>query len=47
MDELLSEMERFQDLTSAFTVIDVALVLGLSFALSCAVAWTYRAGAMA
>ena len=42
MDELLKEIERFQDLTSAFTLIDVALVLGLSFVLSVCVGWTYR-----
>ncbi len=43
MDELLKEMERFKDLTSAFTLADVAWVLALSFALSAVVAWTYRA----
>lgn len=42
MDELLKEMERFQDLTSAFTLADVALVLTLSFALSAAIVWSYR-----
>lgn len=42
MDELLKEMERFQDLTSAFTLADVAIVLVLSFALSSLVALTYR-----
>ena len=42
MDELLKEIERFQDLTTAFTLADVALVLGLSFVLSVAVGWTYR-----
>ncbi len=43
MDELLKEMERFQDLTSAFTLADVALVLGLSFMLSSVIVWSYRA----
>lgn len=43
MDELLKEMERFQDLTSTFTLMDVAWVLVLSFFLSAAVATTYRA----
>ncbi|MEQ8276215.1 MAG: DUF4956 domain-containing protein [Deltaproteobacteria bacterium] len=43
MDELLKEMERFQDLTTAFTLADVAIVLALSFALSTLVGLTYRA----
>lgn len=43
MEELLKEMERFQDLTSAFTLADVAIVLGLSFMLSSIVGWAYRA----
>jgi uncharacterized membrane protein YhiD involved in acid resistance len=42
MDELLKELERFKDLTSAFTLTDVALVLSLSFVLSLIVTWTYR-----
>jgi len=42
VDELLKEMERFQDLTSAFTLADVALVLALSFVLSVLIAWAYR-----
>lgn len=42
MDELLEEMERFQDLTSTFTLVDVAIVLALSFVLSTMVAWVYR-----
>jgi hypothetical protein len=42
MDELLKEMERFQDLTTAFTLADVAIVLVLSFFLSVAVAFVYR-----
>ena len=43
MDELLKEMERFQDLTSTFTLLDVAWVLMLSFALSVIIAATYKA----
>jgi uncharacterized membrane protein YhiD involved in acid resistance len=43
VDELMKEMERFQDLTSAFTVLDVALVLGLSFAFSVVIGFAYRA----
>jgi hypothetical protein len=42
MDELLKELERFKDLTSAFTLTDVAIVLGLSFVLSVVVTWSYR-----
>lgn len=42
MDQLLKEMERFQDLTSAFTLADVAIVLALSFVLSVAIAYVYR-----
>ncbi len=42
MDELLKELERFKDLTSAFTLQDVAMVLALSFVLSLLVTWTYR-----
>lgn len=42
MDELLLELERFKDATSAFTLTDVMLVLGLSFVLSLAMAWVYR-----
>lgn len=42
MDELLKELERFKDLTSAFTLTDVAIVLGLSFVLSMVVTWSYR-----
>jgi len=42
MDELLKELERFGDVTSAFTLIDIALVLGLGFVLSLIVAWAYR-----
>lgn len=42
MDELIKDMERFKDLTSAFTLMDVAIVLLLSFVLGCAKAWVYR-----
>ena len=43
MDELIKEMERFKDVTSVFTFADVAIVLGLGFVLSAAIAWVYRA----
>jgi uncharacterized membrane protein YhiD involved in acid resistance len=42
MDELIKELERFKDMTSAFTLADVAIVLSLSFVLALVVAWTYR-----
>ena len=42
MDELLKELERFKDLTTAFTLTDVALVLALSFLLSLVITWAYR-----
>lgn len=42
MDELLKEMERFRDLSGAFTPLDIGLVLFLSFGLSLTVAWAYR-----
>ncbi|MEE8410228.1 MAG: DUF4956 domain-containing protein [Myxococcota bacterium] len=42
MDELLKELERFKDLTSAFTLTDVATVLVLSLVLSLVVTWSYR-----
>jgi hypothetical protein len=42
MDELLKELERFKDMTSAFTLADVAIVLALSFVLSALVAAIYR-----
>jgi uncharacterized membrane protein YhiD involved in acid resistance len=42
MDELIQELERFKDLTSAFTLTDVALVMGLSFALNTCFAAIYR-----
>jgi hypothetical protein len=42
MDELMKEFERFQDVSSAFTLLDIGLVLGLSFVLSLVIAWVYR-----
>ena len=43
MDELIKELERFGDLTSSFTLLDVAAVFGLSLLLSLVVGWVYRA----
>lgn len=42
MDELIKELERFKDLTSAFTLTDVAIVMALSFVLTAAFAAVYR-----
>jgi len=42
MDEMLKELERFKDLTSAFTLSDVTIVLALSVILSMVITWTYR-----
>jgi uncharacterized membrane protein YhiD involved in acid resistance len=42
MDELIKELERFKDMTSTFTLTDVAIVFALSFALTLVVTWTYR-----
>jgi uncharacterized membrane protein YhiD involved in acid resistance len=42
MDELIKELERFKDVTSVFTLSDVAIVLALSFTLSMASGWVYR-----
>jgi uncharacterized membrane protein YhiD involved in acid resistance len=42
MDELIKELERFKDLTSTFTLTDVAIVFALSFVLTMLVTWTYR-----
>jgi uncharacterized membrane protein YhiD involved in acid resistance len=42
MDELIKELERFGDLTSSFTLLDVAAVFGLSLLLSLVVGWVYR-----
>lgn len=43
MDELIKELERFKDLTSVFTLTDVAIVLLLSCCLSMVIGWVYRA----
>jgi len=42
MDEVVKDLERFKDLTSAFTLTDVALVLVFSSVLSLMVGWVYR-----
>jgi hypothetical protein len=42
MDELITELERFKDLTSAFTLTDIGLVLALSFILSLTVGSIYK-----
>lgn len=42
MDELMKEFERFKDLTTPFTLIDVAIVMALSFVLTAALAGVYR-----
>lgn len=42
MDELLKELEQTGDVTGAFTLLDIALVLSLSFLLAMVIAWTYR-----
>jgi uncharacterized membrane protein YhiD involved in acid resistance len=42
MDEFLKELERFGDVTGAFTLLDIGLVLGLSFVLSLVVTAAYR-----
>ena len=42
MDELIKEMERFKDLTSAFTLTDIAIVFALSGLLGVAIAFVYR-----
>jgi hypothetical protein len=42
MGELLDEAERFKDATSAFTLTDVGLVLGLSFLLTLVLGHVYR-----
>ena len=43
MDELIKEMERFGDMSSSFTLLDVAMVFTLSFLLCLAIGWVYRA----
>lgn len=42
MDAMLKELEKLGDASSAFTLLDVVLVLGLSFVLSLVLAWVYR-----
>jgi uncharacterized membrane protein YhiD involved in acid resistance len=42
MDELLKQMQDFSDLTSTFTLIDVAAVFLLSFGLSLVIGYVYR-----
>jgi uncharacterized protein YqhQ len=42
MDRFVSELARFKDVTSAFTLMDVALALSLSFVLASCMAWIYR-----
>lgn len=42
MDEMIKDLERFKDLTSVFTLSDVAIVMVLSFVLSAMFAWVYR-----
>jgi hypothetical protein len=42
MDAMLKELEKLGDASSAFTLLDVVLVLGLSFVLSMVLAWVYR-----
>lgn len=43
MDELLKELERSGNLTTTVTFFDVAMALCLSFVLSLAIGWVYRA----
>jgi len=43
MGELIKEMERFGDLSTSFTLLDVATVFFLSLILSLFVGWIYRA----
>ena len=42
MDELLKEIEKFGDLSGAFTPLDMAIVLTLAFILSMVIAFAYR-----
>jgi uncharacterized membrane protein YhiD involved in acid resistance len=42
MDELLKQLEQFGDLTSTFTMLDVAAVFVLSFGLCLLIGWVYR-----
>lgn len=43
MDEMLKDVERFGDLTGTFTLLDMFLVMGLSFVLSSVVGYIYKA----
>jgi hypothetical protein len=43
MDELLQQAQMFKDLTTAFTIWDVFLAIGVSFLLSLLIGYTYRA----
>jgi uncharacterized membrane protein YhiD involved in acid resistance len=42
MGDLIRDLERFGDLTSSFTLLDVVAVFGLSLVLSLVVGWVYR-----
>jgi len=42
MGDLIKDLERFGDLTSSFTLLDVVVVFALSFALSLMIGWVYR-----
>ncbi len=42
MDSLFADLEKFGDLTGAFTPLDIAIVLFLSFALTLIVGFVYR-----
>jgi uncharacterized membrane protein YhiD involved in acid resistance len=42
MDNLFADMEKFGDLSGAFTLLDIAIVLFLSFALTMIVGYVYR-----
>jgi len=42
MDELMREINQFSDLTNTFTMIDVAIMFGLSFVLTLILGMVYR-----
>ena len=42
MDQLIKEMEKLKDMTSVFTMWDVAFAMGLSFLLALVIAKTYK-----
>jgi hypothetical protein len=42
MGELMKELEKFGDLTSTFTMLDVFKVFGVSLVLSLCIGWVYR-----